>query len=259
MIWYFASANGEVSPRISDNLCVSTDGSDVSIEECSVSSLSRRIWGSVTLVVGRIHASQLERTLDPYQGCLFTLMMPMRPTAIGVLELTCHRRPQRSGSLPVSTPPMSTRLHFERAWSRKRTLNGASTVILPSVLHITHRLRMVSVFWTATLLAVRWNVGISRIRRSLPSPEQTDVSCGNAALMIVTMHESRRCPWVTAPHTDSREWKIVSANQYTCGSLGTSSFGDTSAAGLGNGCSRTMVGILALLSWHSSASFSCRL
>mmetsp|Transcript_20786 Transcript_20786/g.44976 ORF Transcript_20786/g.44976 Transcript_20786/m.44976 type:complete len:1204 (+) Transcript_20786:307-3918(+) len=247
LLWYFASANGEVSPRISANLCVSTDGSDVSIEECSVSSLLKKNWGirdfsswsSTCKPSGRdpgslpgvfIHIDDASETnCDWCIGVDTTSTPPAIGLASCIDATDSYETAFREGLVPKENSQ----------WC----LDSDSSVCIEYDSSAMGGLSVMDGDATGGQME-RWyfeNKEITPLTRAdrcvLWDCNAND--CGDSSSRTVSMGDCDSAP------TESREWKIVSANQYTCGGFGTSSVGDTSAAGLGMDYWRTLAGVVA--------------
>ena len=246
LIWYFDIGQSEISPRVSDGLCLATDETDVFIEECSLTSLKKKEWDVEEFLRWSGSCKPSGRAPAAIQGVLISV--ESEDNCDMCLGVDISSRTPFLGLAPCFDDDDD----FETLFREGLVPNDNTLWCLDSDSFIcvaydssTSSGLVVMDGDTTGGQMERWYyernqiTPLTRADRCV-SWECSADDCSSALAREVSMVDCNQAS------DESVAWTIVSANEYSCGRFGTSSV--TSAAGLGMDYSSGATAVMLLVS-----------
>ena len=245
LIWYFDIGRSEISPRISDGLCMATDETDVFIEECSLSSLNKKEWDVEEFLRWSGSCKPSGRAPAAIQGVLISV--ESEDNCDMCLGIDVSSRTPYLGLAPCFDDDDDFETLFREGLvpneNTQWCLDSDSSICVAYDPSTSSGLVVMDGDATGGQME-RWYyegnqiTPLTRADRCV-SWECSADDCSSASAREVSIVDCN-------PASDSVAWTIVSANEYSCGRVGTSSV--TSAAGLGMDYSSGATAVMLLVS-----------
>ena len=232
LIWYFDSQTDEISPRISDGLCMATDETDVFIEECSLSSLNKKNWDVEEFLRWSGSCKPTGRAPGALQGVLISIENEDNCDMCLGVDTSSSRTPFVGLARCFDNDDDFETLFREGLVPSENTqwcLDSDSSICIAYDPSASSGLVVMDGDATGGQME-RWYyernqiTPLTRADRCV-SWECSEDNCSSASAREISTVDCNQAS------DESVAWTIVSANEYSCSRVGTSSV--TSAAGLG--------------------------
>jgi len=232
LIWYFDTQTNEISPRISDSLCMATDETGVFIEECNLSK-NKKSWDVEEFLRWSGSCKPTGRGPGALQGVLISIESNDNCDMCLGVDTSSSRTPFLGLAPCLDNDDDFETLFREGLVPNENTqwcLDSDSSICIAYDPSTSSGLVVMDEDATGGEME-RWYYEegnqITPLTRAdkCVSWECSDDDCSSASAREISMVDCKQAS------DESVQWTIVNANEYSCSRVGTSSV--TSATGLG--------------------------